>query len=127
MTKMIPMASSQAGTFSLPVLQHIEAHFAQSAAGLSVPDQVQVHRRLENVLVEQVEADIRRAQLDLAVPAMPPELFAKHLAATFLVVVYWWLRRQPAPSAREAHDLFRALVEPTLRTNAALELLRTNS
>lgn len=102
--------------FSLPVLEHIEAHLERSPAGRHQPVQWQVHQRLESALIEQLEADIGRAQLAGAIPTLPPELLAKHLAATFLVVMDWWLRRRPATSAREAHDLYRALVGPTLRT-----------
>jgi hypothetical protein len=36
------------------------------------PGQPQVHRRLERVLPEHVEADIRREQLLRTLPAMPP-------------------------------------------------------
>jgi len=101
--------------FSLPVLQHIEAHLEHSHMNATQPGrQQQVHQRLEHVLIEHIEADIRRAQLDRPKPAMPTELLAKHLAAAFLVVMDWWLRSRPASSAREAHDLYRALVEPTL-------------
>jgi len=104
--------------FSLPVLHHIEAHLERSPAGRQQPVQWQVHQRLEGALIEQLEADIARAQLAGAAPAAPPELLAKHLAATFLVVMDWWLRRRPASSARETHDLYQSLVGPTLRTNS---------
>jgi AcrR family transcriptional regulator len=102
--------------FSLPVLQHIEAYLERSPAGRQPPVQWQVHQRLESALIEQLEVDIGRAQLAGAEQAVPPELLARHLAATFLVVMDWWLRRRSASSAREAHDLYRSLVESTLRT-----------
>ncbi|HUX24767.1 MAG TPA: helix-turn-helix domain-containing protein [Burkholderiales bacterium] len=102
--------------FGLPVLQHIETHLQRAPVDAPRPGQRQVHRRLERVLIEQLEADIRRAPLDRITPAMPPELLAKHLVSTFLVVIDWCMHRQPAPSAREAHDLYRSLVEPALRT-----------
>jgi AcrR family transcriptional regulator len=103
--------------FSLPVLEHIEVHLQQAPVGAPGLGHRQVHRRLERVLLEQVEADIRRAPLDLVLPAMPSDLLAKHLVTTFLVVIDWWLQRRPAPSACEASDAYRALVEPILRTN----------
>jgi AcrR family transcriptional regulator len=103
--------------FSLPMLQHIEAHLRHAPVDAPRPGHQQVHRRLERLLIEQVEADIRRAPLDRGMPAMPPELLAKHLVTTFLVVIDWWLHSRPAPSAREADDAYRALVEPILRIN----------
>jgi len=103
--------------FSLPLLQHIQAQLEGSpSADVQRGGQRQLHQRLENVLIKHVEADIRQAQVDHALPAMPPDLLAKHLAATFLTVIDWWPRRRPMPSAREAHDWYRALVEPALRT-----------
>ncbi|MFC5435821.1 TetR/AcrR family transcriptional regulator [Rhodanobacter umsongensis] len=103
--------------FSLPVLQHIETHLQQAPVDAPRLGLRQVHRRLEKVLIEQVEADIRRTPLMRAMPAVPPELLAKHLVTTFLVVVDWWLHRRPVPSAREADDSYRALVAPILRAN----------
>lgn len=103
--------------FSLPVLQHIEMRLQQAPVDAPRLGYRQVHRRLEKVLLEQVGADIRRAPLDRAMPAMPPELLAKHLVTTFLVVIDWWLQCRPASSAREAGDAYRALVEPILRAN----------
>ncbi|TPG47742.1 TetR/AcrR family transcriptional regulator [Rhodanobacter glycinis] len=100
--------------FSLPVLQHIEARRQQAPADAPRSGHRQVHRRLERLLLERVEADIRRSSLDRA---MPPELVAKHLVTTFLGVIDWWLHRRPAPSACEADDAYRALVEPVLRKN----------
>jgi AcrR family transcriptional regulator len=103
--------------FSLPVLQHIEMQFEQFQADARRHGHRQVHECLENVLAANVEADIRRMQPDGAEPAIPPQLLARHLATTFIGVVDWWLSRQPPPSAREAHDLYRALVEPVLGMN----------
>ncbi|MFC5582141.1 TetR/AcrR family transcriptional regulator [Rhodanobacter terrae] len=101
--------------FSLPVLQHIEAHIQQAPVAATRRGHRQVHRRLEKILIEQAEADIRRAPLDRDMPATPPELLAQHLVTTFLVVIDWWLHCRPAPSAREADDSYRVLVEPILR------------
>jgi len=70
--------------FSLPVLQHIETHVRQAAVDAPREGHQQVHRQLEKVLLEQVEADIRRMPIDRT---MPPELLAKHLVTTFLVVI----------------------------------------
>lgn len=105
--------------FSLPMLQHIEAHLQHVPVDAPRPGLRQVHRRLERLLIEQVEADIRRAPLDQAMPAMPPGLLAKHLVTTFLVVIDWWLHCRPAPGATEADGAYRALVEPILRKNRA--------
>jgi AcrR family transcriptional regulator len=101
--------------FSLPLLQHIEAHMERSSAGVQDTGHEQVHQRLTQVLCEVVEADIRRAQLDRAVCDVPAGLLARHLAATFLVVLEWWLPQRQSHDAGAANQFYRALAEPALR------------
>lgn len=82
--------------------------------GASWQGQRQVHLRLENVLTEQVEASIRSAPREWATHAVPRELLARQVVATFIMLIEWWLNCRPALSAREAHALYRALVESAL-------------
>jgi AcrR family transcriptional regulator len=101
--------------FSLPLLQHIDAHMERSSAGMRDAGHEQVHQRLTQVLCEVLEADIRRAQLDRAICDVPARLLAKHLAATFLVVLEWWLPQRQSQGAGVANELYLALAGPALR------------
>jgi AcrR family transcriptional regulator len=101
--------------FALPLFQHIEAHIERSCADIRDSGHRQVHERLADVLREVLEADVRRAQLDHAIGRMvPPALLASHLAATFLVVLEWWLPQRERRDARVANAHYRALVGPAL-------------
>jgi AcrR family transcriptional regulator len=97
--------------FDVLVLDHIEAQRAGQPQGRRQP---QLHRRLAQVLVQQVAEDIRRSQPRPA-PDVPAALLADFLVTTFLEVVDWWLQAPDRPPAREARGLYRALVEPALR------------
>ena len=99
--------------FDVLVLDHIEAQLAALSKGRQ-HGQPQIHRRLAQVLVQRVEADLRRSQPRPA-PDVPVALLANFLVTTFLEVVNCWLHVPDRPPAREAHGLYRALVEPALR------------
>jgi AcrR family transcriptional regulator len=111
--------------FSLPVLEHVEAHLGRRRdAGDSGPDargHAVVHEHLQRVLADLVLADLfaaglRRADRGRAQSgrALPPELLARHVASTFVLALTWWAEsRDPLPAVR-ANDDFRALVLPTL-------------
>lgn len=99
--------------FDVLVLDHIEAQLAGLSKGRQ-HGQPQIHSRLAQVLVQRVEADLRRSQPRPA-PDVPVALLANFLVTTFLEVVDWWLHVPDRPPASEAHGLYRALVEPALR------------
>jgi len=103
--------------FSLPLFEHVQAHVERSSADVR-EGQREVHERLAQVLAERLEADIRRAQLDRTICDTPPALLAKHLAATFLVVLEWWLPQRSSRTAADAAELYRALTGPALRRQA---------
>lgn len=101
--------------FSLAVLQHMEARLERWPNDRERPDLPQVHQRLQRVLIELLETDIRREQLQRTLPAMPTGLLAKYLVTSFFVVMDEWVSHSFPATAREAHGLYRALVEPALR------------
>jgi hypothetical protein len=45
-----------------------------------------------------------------------PELLARHIASTFVLVLHWWMDHGGTTSPAEADKLFRALVMPVLRS-----------
>jgi AcrR family transcriptional regulator len=102
--------------FSLPLFRHIEAHVERSSAEVQWAKQRDVHLRLVQQLAESLEPDLRRAQLDRVISSdASPELLAKHLAATFLVILEWWLPQRHSHDAGSADSAYRALVGPALR------------
>jgi len=105
--------------FSLPLLRHIETHLEQTCVDGRPRDQSQVHRRLGEVLVEHVEAEVRRTRVHRDNPGMPSELLAKYVAVTFLSVLEWWLPRMRSHSACDANAWYRTLVQPALEKRLA--------
>jgi hypothetical protein len=45
---------------------------------------------------------------------VPSELVARHVASTFVLVLNWWIEREPALTPQDADACFRHLVSPAL-------------
>lgn len=113
--------------FSRPVFAHIERHRRAGGAMADPRARAGVHAHLERVLADRVAADVRRAARPRGqsqpgeYPALPvpPDLLARHVVSTFLLVLDWWAARAEPCSAAEADAQFRALVLPAVR--AALD------
>jgi AcrR family transcriptional regulator len=102
--------------FSLPLFAHLEQYRRMSDRSVDTQRQAVVHERLERVLVELIADDLRRIgrRRQESGQDVPYDLLARHVAATFVLVLNWWMRGGgPLPAVR-ANDLFRALVLPTL-------------
>ena len=102
--------------FSLPLFAHLEHYRGTGDSSVDVQRQAVVHERLERALVESIADDLRRA--GRCHPdggrVVPGDLLARHVAATFVLVLNWWMGSREALPATKANDLFRALVLPTL-------------
>jgi AcrR family transcriptional regulator len=102
--------------FSLPVFEHVERFRQDCHHQLGDAEHASLHRHLRPALVGQILEEVR----SMARPgrqrgrAIPAELIADYIVATFLVVLDWWTRSKRALPPREADDLFHALVLPTL-------------
>lgn len=103
--------------FSLPILEHIERFRRAGDSSATAPEQEVVHEHLERVLVELIADDlrlVRRCQHGRGL-TVPPDLLARHLASTFVLVLDWWVASEEPLPASKVHDVFRALVVPALR------------
>jgi AcrR family transcriptional regulator len=110
-------ASDRLLRFSLPFLEHVERWRAQ---GLTDPrDAGTVHDHLRRVLERELVVELRAERRGRTVAGdaqFPLDLLARHLAATFVLTLEWWLAH-PALHARDVDARFRALVDPPLRAS----------
>jgi len=103
--------------FSLPFLEHIERSRAHGEPSFDAPRAAPVHEHLRRVL-ESVLGDELCAEQRCHSPgtsAVPASLLVRHVAASFVLTLDWWLEH-PALPAREVDGYFRALVAPVVRT-----------
>jgi AcrR family transcriptional regulator len=100
--------------FSHPVFEHIHWHQGTSDTPMAPRARALLHQRLRAVLVDSIAAEIRTQRKPRRTPLMPPELLAEYVAATFIVVLDWWLQKNSALSPAEVDVVFRALVLPAL-------------
>lgn len=108
-------------SFSLPVFDHIYLHRRMGAAIMAAHGRAIVHERLQKIVAKRIAGNMKDLVQRKLITAgkIPPELLAQHIAATFVLVLNWWTEsRSPLP-AKEANELFRALIIPTLA--AAIE------
>ena len=102
--------------FSLHLFQHVERHLDTAAFQADAPARRALHEHVRRALAELVEQRLRsvRRERPTQEVAIPVELLARHVAATFLLVLDWWADQRPRSSARDADGRFRALVQPAL-------------
>jgi AcrR family transcriptional regulator len=101
--------------FSLPILEHIQAHRHSGQASVGPRGQRTMHGHLQeaisDLIGDAVRAALNRSSMN---PMASPELVARWIAATFVLVLNWWVEGDGSLSAREGDELFRRLVEPAL-------------
>ena len=102
--------------FSRPILEHIERHRGSGHAGMEPRGRQTVHEHLEDAIVELIRDQVETALRRRPRPAGPvsTDLLARWIAATFVLVLNWWVDGDDRLTARDADALFRALVEPSL-------------
>jgi AcrR family transcriptional regulator len=102
--------------FSQPFLAHAERFRDEGERLLDAERSAIVHEHLRRVLESRLADELRaeRRRRPARIGELPVELLARHLAATFVLALAWWVEH-PSLSARDVDVHFRALVEPALR------------
>jgi AcrR family transcriptional regulator len=108
-------ALNQILAFSLPLLRHIDEHRRDAGPKMKHEGRVVMHGQLQEVLTalmsdQLVMSGCRRQ----SAPQIPTELLARHIAATFVLVLNWWVDTNAALKPEEVDARFRALVTPIL-------------
>ena len=109
-------AAERMVTFSLPLFTHIQQHRRSAKVRLGERGRAILHQHLRRVLAEWIvqalEKDLQRHRSRRS--HIAPELFAHHIASTFVLVLHWWMDRSDMTSPAEADRQFRALIMPVL-------------
>ena len=104
--------------FSLPIFEHIHRHMQKGEAKMRLKSRDIIHEHLQKVIAEliadQVREDFQRRRKTAG--QIAPELLVRYVASTFILVLNWWVECSRLPP-KEANDVFRALVLPTLAGN----------
>ena len=104
--------------FSLPIFEHIHRHMHTSEASMGSKSRDVIHQRLRKVLTELIVEDIQKDFQGgrKAARQISPDLLAQYVTSTFILVLNWWVECSRLPP-KEANDVFRALILPTLAAN----------
>jgi AcrR family transcriptional regulator len=113
----LPASRSQRlAWFSRPLLEYVDGHRRDRNGRSVAAGRATIHAHLQRV-IEEVVNDALNAGVQKQLNAelsMPPELISRHVAATFVLVLDWWVESQSELSARDTDRLFHALIAPTL-------------
>jgi len=100
--------------FSLPILEHIDEH-RRAGPPMKREGRILMHERLQHVLTHLIADDLARgASSRQSLSPIPPSLVARHVAATFVRVLGWWVESKEALTPADVDARFRALVVPAL-------------
>ena len=102
--------------FSLPIFEHIESHRRAGRTTMGRRAHRTEHEHLQHAITELIEEDVRTAlrRDSRTARGASPKLLVRWIAATFVLVLNWWVESDSPLPAREADGLFRALIEPSL-------------
>jgi len=74
-----------------------------------------MHEHLEQVLTNLIADELATATGGSAIrPRVPPDLVARHVASTFVLVLNWWAEGDLALAPADVNRQFRDLVIPPL-------------
>jgi AcrR family transcriptional regulator len=100
--------------FSRPMFEHVD-EIRRTRGALAASDSRDVvHGHLQRAVEGLIADELTRYRHGAdAERRIPPALLARHLAATFVLVLEWWACASDM-SAAQADERFRALVEPVV-------------
>src|SRR5215471_17260842 len=78
---------------SLPILQHIDEHRRSAGPAVTADARRIMHDRLREALAGMLAEDL--AECPTRRSDLPVDLIARHIAATFVLVLDTWIEREP--------------------------------
>jgi AcrR family transcriptional regulator len=100
--------------FSLPLFEHIQQHRVASGVRSDASVWATAHEHLRRIMADVIARELKKdsRQRRPGAQGIPPDLFAQHVASTFLVVLDWWVRSKSPLPPRELNELFQKLTVP---------------
>ncbi|MBA2458407.1 MAG: hypothetical protein H0V43_05550 [Gemmatimonadales bacterium] len=102
--------------FSLPIFKFLERHRHTAGGRIGTRDRAVIHGHLREALADLIADDLRKDMhgRPSTTGRVPPDLLIQYVASTFILTLNWWMEtRSPLPP-KDADDVFRALILPTL-------------
>ena len=100
--------------FSLPLFEHIHQHRLAAGVHSEASGWAAVHEHLLRIMQDVIASELKKdaQQRRPKVEGIPPDLFAQHVASTFLLVLNWWVMSKSPLRPRELNALFHRLTMP---------------
>ena len=107
--------------FSLPVFEHLDRLRDAGELKLGPKGRTVLHGHLQKVLASLITEDVKKMfhGRRKAVGQIPVDLLVRYIDSTFILVLNWWVENRCHMSSKEANELYRSLIVPTLKRNEA--------
>jgi AcrR family transcriptional regulator len=107
--------------FSLPLFEHIQQHRLASGVHSDASGWATVHEHLRRIMQDVIASELKDSrQRRPGAEEIPRELFAQHIASTFLLVLNWWVSTKSPLRPRELDELFQRL---TVQSNVEARII----
>ena len=104
----------RAVAFSLPLLRHIDEHRRTAGPRMKREGRMIMHQRMQHVLTRLISQELALMASEEPRVPVPKDLVARHVAATFVLVLNWWVESNSALTPPEVDACFREMVQPAL-------------
>jgi AcrR family transcriptional regulator len=104
----------RAVAFSLPLLKHIDGHRGTAGPKMDRDGRVIMHEHMQDVLTTLIADELAPMIPRGPRVRIPPDLVARHVASTFVLVLNWWVESDSALTPADVDVCFRDLVVPAL-------------
>jgi AcrR family transcriptional regulator len=109
-------AGARALAFALPILTYVDEHRRHAdGSKMARQSRLAMHAHLEHLLSDRIAEDIADSWTKSSTD-IPPQLLARHIAGTFVLLLNWWIDTESPLTPAEVDARFRALVLPALPT-----------
>ncbi len=102
--------------FSLPIFELIDRQRRTGGVRIGTRDRAILHEHLQEAVADLIADEVRKDLHGRRSTAgrMPRDLLIQYVASTFILTLNWWMGSRSPLLPKDADDLFRGLVLPTL-------------
>ena len=102
--------------FSLPIFEHLDRQRKTAELKLRPRGRAVLHQHLQQVLVGLISDEVKKSLRGRGKTAgrVPPQLLVQYIAATFVLVLNWWIENRSPLTSKEVDQIFRSLVLPAV-------------
>jgi AcrR family transcriptional regulator len=104
--------------FSRPMFEHIDQQHRARDRSVPTDGWAEVHAHLRHAVEELAADEIERCRRGAGSQGIPSELLARQIAATFVLVLDWWVENGSQLSVEAVDEHYRGLMQPIIAAHS---------